>query len=69
MPRAFATLDLSSQYAAATSDSQRAMLTAAGQAMLSVGQRHNSRYLSGILSFGSCRHYDLDCDVEWQSLQ
>jgi hypothetical protein len=33
-------LDLSSQYAAATSDVQRAMLAAAGQAMLSVGQSH-----------------------------
>jgi hypothetical protein len=38
--RAFPMLDLSNQYAAATSDSQRAMLTAAGQAMLSVGQSH-----------------------------
>jgi len=38
--RAFAMLDLSNQYAAATSDSQRTMLTAAGQAMLSAGQSH-----------------------------
>ena len=38
--RAFPMLDLSNQYAAATSDSQRAMLTAAGRAMLSVGQSH-----------------------------
>jgi hypothetical protein len=38
--RAFPMLDLSSQYAAATSDSERAMLAAAGQAMLSVGQSH-----------------------------
>jgi hypothetical protein len=38
--RAFSMLDLSSQYAAATSDVQRAMLAAAGQAMLSVGQSH-----------------------------
>jgi hypothetical protein len=38
--RAFSMLDISSQYAAATSDAQRAMLAAAGQAMLSVGQSH-----------------------------
>ena len=37
--RAFPMLDLSAQYAAA-SDAQRAMLEAAGQAMLSVGQSH-----------------------------
>jgi hypothetical protein len=40
--RAFPMLDLSKQYAAATSDAQRAMLEAAGQAMLSVGQSHSS---------------------------
>jgi hypothetical protein len=33
-------LDLSNQYAAATTDAQRASLVAAGQAMLSVGQSH-----------------------------
>jgi hypothetical protein len=38
--RAFPVLDLSNRYAAATSDAQRAMLEAAGQAMLSVGQSH-----------------------------
>jgi hypothetical protein len=38
--RAFPMLDISSQYAAATSDAQRAVLAAAGQAMLSVGQSH-----------------------------
>ena len=38
--RAFPMLDLSSQYTAATADAQRAMLAAAGQAMLSVGQSH-----------------------------
>jgi hypothetical protein len=38
--RAFPMLDLSNQYAKATSDSQRAMLSAAGQAMLSVGESH-----------------------------
>ncbi len=38
--RAFPMLELSRQYAAATTDTQRAMLTAAGQAMLSVGQSH-----------------------------
>jgi hypothetical protein len=38
--RAFPMLDLSRQYAAATTDSQRAMIVAAGQAMLAVGQSH-----------------------------
>jgi hypothetical protein len=38
--RALPMLDLSNQYAAATTDTQRASLVAAGQAMLSVGQSH-----------------------------
>jgi hypothetical protein len=38
--RAFPMLALSRQYAAATTDSQRAVLEAAGQSMLSVGQSH-----------------------------
>jgi hypothetical protein len=38
--RAFAMLDLSKQYAAASTDAQRAMLEAAGSAMLSVGGSH-----------------------------
>ena len=38
--RAFPMLALSNQYAAATSDAQRAMLEAAGQSMLSVGASH-----------------------------
>ncbi|MGE5222120.1 MAG: DUF4386 family protein [Omnitrophica WOR_2 bacterium] len=38
--RAFAMLDLSSRYAAATTQAQRTILEAAGQAMLSVGQSH-----------------------------
>ena len=38
--RAFAMLDLSNQYALATTEAQRAVLAAAGQAMLSVGQSH-----------------------------
>ena len=38
--RAFPMLDLSNQYAAATTDSQRLVLAAAGQAMLSVGGSH-----------------------------
>jgi hypothetical protein len=38
--RAFPMLDLSNQYAAATTDAERASLVAAGQAMLSVGQSH-----------------------------
>ena len=38
--RAFAMLDLSTQYAAATTDAQRAVLEAAGQALLAVGQSH-----------------------------
>ena len=38
--RAFPMLALSNQYALATTDSQRAMLEAAGQSMLSVGASH-----------------------------
>src|SRR5512138_3863178 len=38
--RAFAMLDLSAQYAAASTDAQRAVLEAAGQALLAVGQSH-----------------------------
>ncbi len=38
--RAFPMLDLSVQYAAATTEARRAVLEAAGQAMLSVGQSH-----------------------------
>jgi hypothetical protein len=38
--RAFPMLALSNQYVIATSDAQRAMLEAAGQSMLSVGQGH-----------------------------
>lgn len=38
--RAFPMLDLSAQYTAATSASERTMLEAAGQAMLAVGQSH-----------------------------
>lgn len=39
--RAFSLLELSGQYAQATSDAQRAMFAAAGQAMLSVGRSHS----------------------------
>lgn len=38
--RAFPMLDLSRQYAQATTEAQKAMLSAAGQAMLSVGESH-----------------------------
>jgi hypothetical protein len=38
--RAFPMLDLSIQYAAATTEAQRSILEAAGQAMLAVGQSH-----------------------------
>lgn len=38
--RAFAMLDISHQYAQATTEAQRTILAAAGQAMLSVGQSH-----------------------------
>lgn len=38
--RAFPMLDLSNQYASATTDAQRAVLSAAGQAMLSIGESH-----------------------------
>jgi len=39
--RAFSLLELSGQYAQATSDAQRAIFVAAGQAMLSVGRSHS----------------------------
>lgn len=49
--RAFAMLALSSQYAAATTDAQRAVLEAAGQAMLSVGQSHTpGTFMAFVLS-------------------
>jgi hypothetical protein len=38
--RAFPMWDLSNQYAAATTDAQRAMLVAAGKSMISVGESH-----------------------------
>lgn len=38
--RAFPMYDLSARYAAATNEAERAMLSAAGQAMLAVGQSH-----------------------------
>jgi hypothetical protein len=38
--RAFAMLDISNQYALASTEAQRSILAAAGQAMLSVGQSH-----------------------------
>ncbi len=38
--RAFPMYDLSARYAAASSEAERAMISAAGQAMLSVGQSH-----------------------------
>jgi hypothetical protein len=40
--RAFPMLDLSTQYAATASDTQRTALEAAGQAMLAVGQSHTA---------------------------
>ena len=39
--RAFSMLELSGQYAQATTDAQRSMIEAAGQAMLSVGRSHS----------------------------
>jgi hypothetical protein len=42
-------LDLSNQYAVATSDAQRAMLEAAGKAMLSTGQSHTPGTFLGFL--------------------
>jgi hypothetical protein len=47
--RAFPMLELSSQYAAATTDAQRAMLEAVGQAMLSVGRSHTPGTFMGFL--------------------
>lgn len=38
--RAFSMLDLANQYAAATTDARRALIAAAGQAMLAVGTSH-----------------------------
>jgi hypothetical protein len=51
--RAFPMLDLSQRYAAATTEAQRGMIEAAGQALLSVGQSHTpgtflAFFLSGI---------------------
>ena len=39
--RAFSMLEISGEYSQATSDAQRSMLAAAGQAMLSVGRSHS----------------------------
>ena len=47
--RAFPMLELSSQYAAATTDAQRSILAAAGQAMLSVGKSHTPGTFIGFL--------------------
>ena len=47
--RAFPMLALSQQYAAATSETQRAVLEAAGQSMLSVGQSHTPGTFLGFL--------------------
>jgi hypothetical protein len=49
--RAFSMLDLSLRYAAATTETQRGILEAAGQALLSVGQSHTpGTYLAFLLS-------------------
>ncbi|MBN1580499.1 MAG: DUF4386 family protein [Anaerolineae bacterium] len=45
--RALPMLDLSNQYAAATTDTQRASLVAAGQTMLSVGRSHTPGTFTG----------------------
>ena len=45
--RAFAMLDLSNQYATATTDAQRVVIEAAGQAMLAVGKSHTPGTLLG----------------------
>lgn len=47
--RAFPMLELSRQYAAATTDAQRSMLAAVGQAMLSVGKSHTPGTFMGFL--------------------
>ena len=47
--RAFPMLELSGQYAVATTDAQRSMLAAAGQAMLSVGNSHTPGTFMGFL--------------------
>ncbi len=47
--RAFPMLELSSRYAAATTDAQRSTLAAAGEAMLSVGQSHTPGTFLGFL--------------------
>lgn len=49
--RAFPMLDLSHQYAAASTEAERALLAAAGQALLSVGQSHTpGTFLAFLLS-------------------
>ena len=67
--RAFPMLELSHQYAAATTDTQRAMVVAAGQAMLAVGQSHTPGDLPRLLSLGSGRYRDLRGDAAEQGLQ
>ena len=47
--RAFPMLELSSRYAAATTDAQRSILAAAGEAMLSVGRSHTPGTFLGFL--------------------
>jgi hypothetical protein len=47
--RAFAMFDLSNRYAASTTDAQRALLEAAGQALLSVGQSHTPGTFLGFM--------------------
>jgi hypothetical protein len=47
--RAFPMLELSKQYAAATTDAQRSVFAAAGQAMLSVGESHTPGTFLGFL--------------------
>ncbi|MBN1122856.1 MAG: DUF4386 family protein [Anaerolineae bacterium] len=52
--RAFAMLSLSQQYAAATSEAQRAALVAAGQSMLVVGQSHTpGTFLAFLMTEGA----------------
>ena len=67
--RAFPMLDLSNQYAVATTDTQRSMLEAAGQSMLTVGQSHTPGTFLGFSPLGSCRNHHLGCDATQQYLQ
>ena len=67
--RAFAMLDISNQYALATTEAQRSILAAAGQAMLSVGQSHTPGTFIAFFLSEVCEPPDICCDVTRQAFQ